>query len=194
MPPDAQPITRLLQQSRNGNQAAFDELIPIVYQQLHKLAARCFRSERPGHTLRTTALVHEAYLRLADADVAYNDRVHFYAVAARVMRRILVDHAKAQRREKRGGDVEKISLEQSADVGAQAPAQLLELDEVLERLAARDRRKSEIVELLFFGGLTYDEAAATLGISPATLHRELKMAKAWLYKELAQPPRPGDGT
>ncbi|HEY6291580.1 MAG TPA: sigma-70 family RNA polymerase sigma factor [Terriglobia bacterium] len=191
MPPDPQPITQLLRQSRQGNQAAFDELIPLVYAQLHKLAARCFRSERPGHTLRTTALVHEAYLRLVDSDVAYNDRVHFYAVAARVMRRILVDHAKAQSREKRGGDVEKISLEQGADVGAQAPAHLLELDEVLERLAARDRRKSDIVELLFFGGLTYEEAAGALQISPATLHRELKMAKAWLYKELAQ--RPGSG-
>jgi len=186
MPPDPQNVTQLLQQSRSGNKAAFDQLMPIVYEQLHKLAARCFRSERPGHTLRTTALVHEAYLRLLDSDVAYNDRVHFYAVAARVMRRLLVDHAKAQHREKRGGDVEQISLEQGADVGAQPPAHLLELDEALGRLAARDRRKSEVVELLFFGGLTYEEASAALEISPATLHRELKMAKAWLYNELAR--------
>ena len=186
--PDSPPLTLLLQQSRGGNKAAFDELIPIVYNQLHKLAARCFRPENPGHTLRTTALVHEAYLRLVDSDVAYNDRVHFYAVAARVMRRILVDHAKAQNREKRGGEVEKISLEQGADVGAQPPAHLLDLDEALQRLAAQDRRKSEVVELLFFGGLTYDEAAAALDISPATLHRELTMAKAWLFKELARNP------
>lgn len=136
--------------------------------------------------LRTTALLNEAYLKLVDADVVWTDRVHFFAVAARVMRRILVDHARGQTRGKRGGDVEKISLEQSMDVGAQAPAQLLDLDRALERLSARDRRKSEIVELLFFGGLTYDEAAAALEISPATLHRELKMAKAWLYKELAE--------
>lgn len=186
MPTDPKNVTQLLQQSRSGNKVAFDQLMPVVYEQLHKLAARCFRSERPGHTLRTTALVHEAYLRLLDADVAYNDRVHFYAVAARVMRRILVDHAKAQQREKRGGDVEQISLEQGADVGAQPAPHLLELDEALDRLAARDRRKSEVVELLFFGGLTYEEAAAALEISPATLHRELKMAKAWLYNELGR--------
>ena len=186
MPTDPQNVTQLLQQSRGGDKDAFDQLMPVVYDQLHKLAARCFRSERPGHTLRTTALVHEAYLRLLDSEVAYNDRVHFYAVAARVMRRILVDHAKAQHREKRGGGAEKISLEQSADVGAQPPAQILELDEALERLGARDRRKSEVIELLFFGGLTYEEAAAALEISPATLHRELKMAKAWLYSELGR--------
>lgn len=178
-------ITRLLQQSSGGNKQAFDELVPIVYEQLHKMAARCFSSERPGHTLRTTALLNEAYLKLVDADVVWTDRVHFFAVAARVMRRILVDHARGQTREKRGGDAEKISLEQGMDVGVQAPAQLLDLDRALERLSARDPRKSEIVELLFFGGLTYDEAAAALEISPATLHRELKMAKAWLYKELA---------
>jgi RNA polymerase sigma factor (TIGR02999 family) len=186
MPPDSRSVTQLLHQSRDGDKAAFDELMPVVYDQLHKLAARCFRSESPGLTLRTTALVHEAYLRLVGSDVAWVDRVHFFAVAARVMRRILVDHAKAQHREKRGGDVEKISLDQGMDVGANAPAQLLDLDEALQRLAARDRRKSEVVELLFFGGLTYDEAAAALEISPATLHRELKMAKAWLHNELAQ--------
>jgi RNA polymerase sigma factor (TIGR02999 family) len=186
MPTDPKGITQLLQQSRGGNKAAFDELVPIVYDQLHKMAVRCFSAEYPGHTLRATALLNEAYLKLVEADVAWTDRVHFFAVAARVMRRILVDHARGQAREKRGGDVEKISLDQGMEVGAQAPVQLLDLDRALERLSARDRRKSEIVELLFFGGLTYDEAAAALEISPATLHRELKMAKAWLYKELAQ--------
>jgi RNA polymerase sigma factor (TIGR02999 family) len=185
MPADPQGITQLLQQSRGGNKEAFDQLVPLVYDQLHKMAARAFSAERPGHTLRATALLNEAYLKLVEADVVWTDRVHFFAVAARVMRRILVDHARGQSREKRGGDVDKISLEQGADVGSQAPAQLLDLDRALERLAERDRRKSEIVELLFFGGLTYNEAAAALGISPATLHRELKMAKAWLYKELA---------
>lgn len=186
MPTERRNITQLLQQSSGGNKQAFDDLVPIVYDQLHRMAARCFSSERPGHTLRTTALLNEAYLKLVDADVVWTDRVHFFAVAARVMRRILVDHARGQAREKRGGDMEKISLEQGMDVGVQAPAQLLDLDRALERLSARDRRKSEIVELLFFGGLTYDEAAAALDISPATLHRELKMAKAWLYNELAQ--------
>ena len=162
--------------------------MPIVYDQLHRMAARAFSSENPGHTLRATALLNEAYLKLVEADVAWTDRVHFFAVAARVMRRIRVDHARGQSREKRGGDVQKISLEESMDVGTQTPSQLLDLDRALERLAERDRRKSEIVELLFFGGLTYDEAAAALDISPATLHRELKMAKAWLYKELGGSP------
>jgi len=183
-PVDSKPVTQLLRQSRSGDRAAFDELIPIVYEQLHRLAARVFRAEGPGHTLRTTALVHEAYLRLVDAEVDWADRTHFYAVAARVMRRILVDHAKGQGREKRGGDVVKISLDAGADVGAQAPAQLLDLDEALTKLAARDQRKSDVIELLFFGGLTYDEASEALRISPATLHRELQMAKAWLYNEL----------
>lgn len=188
MPTDSKGITQLLQQSRGGNKEAFDALVPIVYDQLHRMAARAFSAESPGHTLRATALLNEAYLKLVEADVPWTDRVHFFAVAARVMRRILVDHARGLNREKRGGDVEKVSLEESSDVGAQAPAQLLDLDRALERLAQRDRRKSEIVELLFFGGLTYDEAAAALEISPATLHRELKLAKAWLYKELASGP------
>jgi RNA polymerase sigma-70 factor (ECF subfamily) len=183
-PADSRPVTQLLRRSRHGDRAAFDELIPIVYDQLHRLASRAFRAESPGHTLRTTALVHEAYMRLVDADVDWNDRTHFYAVAARVMRRILVDHAKGQARQKRGGDADRISLEAGMDVGAQAPAQLLDLDQALIKLAARDQRKSDVIELLFFGGLTYDEASEALHISPATLHRELQMAKAWLYNEL----------
>lgn len=136
MPTDPKGITQLLQQSRGGNKAAFDELVPIVYDQLHKMAARCFSAEYPGHTLRATALLNEAYLKLVEADVAWTDRVHFFAVAARVMRRILVDHARGQAREKRGGDVEKISLDQGMEVGAQAPVQLLDLDRALERLSA----------------------------------------------------------
>jgi len=183
-PADSRPVTQLLRRSRGGDRAAFDELIPIVYDQLHRLAARAFGAESPGHTLRTTALVHEAYMRLVGADVSWNDRTHFYAVAARVMRRILVDHAKGQAREKRGGDAERVSLEAGMDVGAHAPAQLLDLDQALIKLAARDQRKSDVIELLFFGGLTYDEASDALQISPATLHRELQMAKAWLYNEL----------
>jgi len=185
MPPEPQSVTQLLHQSRTGDKAAFDQLLPVIYEQLHKLAARCFRSESPGQTLCTTALVHEAYIRLVDAEVAWKDRVHFYAVAARVMRRILVDHAKAQHREKRGGDLKKISLDEGLEVGSEAPPQLLDLDEALDRLASRDERKSAIGELIFFGGLTYDEAAAALDISSATLHRDLRMAKAWLYNELA---------
>jgi RNA polymerase sigma factor (TIGR02999 family) len=160
--------------------------MPVVYDQLHRLASRCLRSERPNHTLSATALVHEAYLRLIDADVAWQDRVHFFAVSARLLRRILVDHAKASRREKRGGGAEVIALDEAIVVGPNSTAGLLELDTALERLAAQDQRKCEIVELLCFGGLTYDETAAALRISPATVHREIKLAKAWLHRELAR--------
>ncbi len=184
MPPDQRLVTQLLQQWGSGNKAALDELMPVVYEQLRKLAGRCLRAERPDHTLRATALVNEAYLRLVDADVAWQDRVHFFAVSARLLRRILVDHAKAHNRDKRGGGAEKISLDEAVLVGPQATGGIVELDEALQRLATHDQRKSELIELLFFGGLTYDETAAALNISPATVHRELKMAKAWLHREL----------
>jgi len=186
MTPDRQIVTQLLQQWSSGNRDALDELMPVVYDQLHKLAANCLRSERPDHTLRATALVHEAYLRLVDSDVTFQDRVHFYAVSARVLRRILVDHARTKNRQKRGGEFEKIPLDDAIMVGPQADRGILELDEALQRLGAQDQRKSELIELLFFGGLTYDEAAEALKISPATVHRELTLAKAWLYRELGQ--------
>ncbi len=186
MSPDQQAVTVLLRKLRSGEKAAFDKLIAVVYDQLHRLAARCLASERPGHTLPATALVHEAYLRLVEADVEWEDRVHFYAVAARVMRRILVDHAKAHHRQKRGGGADRIPLEQAVIVGPETPASVLEVDEALQRLAVQDERKSNIVEMLFFGGMTYEETAAALAISPATVHRELRLAKAWLHRELTQ--------
>jgi RNA polymerase sigma factor (TIGR02999 family) len=185
---DRQLVTRLLQEWGSGNKAALDELMPVVYEQLRKLASRCLRAERPDHTLRATALVHEAYLRLVDADVAWQDRVHFFAVSARLLRRILVDHAKANHRQKRGGGAEKVTLDEAVLVGSEVTGGIVELDEALQRLAAHDQRKSELIELLCFGGLTYDEAAAALKISPATVHRELKMAKAWLHHELTRSP------
>lgn len=184
MAPEQQQVTRLLREWGGGNKQALDLLMPLVYGQLRKLASRCLAAERPGHTLRATALVNEAYLRLVESDATFNDRVHFYAVAARMLRHILVDHARTNNRQKRGAGAERLTLDEAIMVGAPQP-QLLELDEALNRLAARDKRKSEIVELLFFGGLTYDETAAALGISPATVHRELTMAKAWLHRELA---------
>ncbi|HTS38084.1 MAG TPA: sigma-70 family RNA polymerase sigma factor [Candidatus Solibacter sp.] len=177
-------VTRLLQQWSSGNKQALDELMPVVYDQLRRLASKCLRSERPDHTLRATALVNEAYLRLVDASVSWQDRVHFFAVSARILRRILVDHAKSHNRQKRGGDFQKIPLDEAILVGPQADNGIVELDEALQRLAAQDQRKSELIELLFFGGLTYDEAAAALKISPATVHRELTLAKAWLYRDL----------
>lgn len=177
MPPDPQAVTGFLHELSHGDKSAFDKLMPLVYDQLQKLAARCLHSERSGHTLPATALVHEAYLRLVHADVAWEDRVHFYAVAARVLRRILVDHAKTSHRQQRGGGMERIPFDEAIIVGAEAPARILEVDEALQRLAVHDERKSGIVELLLFGGLTYEETAAALGISPATVHRELRMAK-----------------
>ncbi|MGA9474607.1 MAG: sigma-70 family RNA polymerase sigma factor [Terriglobales bacterium] len=186
MMPDRQLVTDLLQQWGNGDKAALDQLMPIVYEQLHKLASNCLRSERPDHTLRATALVHEAYLRLVDSDVTFQDRVHFYAVSARMLRRILVDHAKTKNRQKRGGEFDKVPLDEAIVIGPQADRGIIELDDAMKLLAAQDQRKSDLIELLFFGGLTYDEAAAALKISPATVHRELTLAKAWLYRELGQ--------
>jgi RNA polymerase sigma factor (TIGR02999 family) len=188
MSADQQLVTSLLQQWGSGNKEALDQLMPLVYDQLRKVASRCLRDERSDHTLRATALVNEAYLRLVDADVAWQDRVHFFAISARLLRRILVDHAKSHNRQKRGGGVAMVELDEAVMIGPNPPSGLLDLDEALQRLAEHDSRKSEIVELLFFGGLTYDEAAAALKISPATLHRELVMAKAWLHRELAQGP------
>ena len=184
---DRQLVTQLLQQWGSGNKQALDELMPVVYDHLRKLASNCLRSERPDHTLRATALVHEAYLRLVDSEIALQDRVHFYVISARLLRRILVDHAKSRNRHKRGGEFQKIPLDEAVLVGPESDHGILELDEALQRLAAQDQRKSELIELLFFGGLTYDEAAAALKISPATVHRELTLAKAWLHRELSQP-------
>jgi len=186
VPTERQLVTRLLKEWGGGNKAALDELMPVVYQQLRKLASICLRSERPDHTLRATALVHEAYMRLVEADVDWQDRVHFFAVSARLLRRILVDHAKANNRQKRGGGAETIPLDEALMIGPQMHGGIVDIDEALQKLAKFDQRKSEIIELLCFGGLTYDEAAAALKISPATIHRELKMAKAWLHRELTQ--------
>ncbi len=177
-------VTDLLQAWGRGNKDALDELMPIVYGELHKLAAHCLNSERRDHTLRATALVNEAYLRLVHSGVAPNNRMHFYALASRMLRRILVDHAKSHKREKRGGEVQRISLDEAVVFGSEAPAGIVELDEALNLLAKQDQRKADVIEILFFGGLTHEEAAEALRISPATVQRELKMAKAWLYREL----------
>ena len=181
---DRESVTALLVAWRAGDDGARDRLLAIVYDELHRQAERVMRGDAPGHTLQTTALVHEAYLRLVHADVPWEDRAHFYAVAARTMRRILVDHARARRREKRGGGLAEITLEESAVIDPRQPPDLEALDEALERLAAVDERKARAVELHYFGGLSYDETARVLDISPATVHRDLRMAKAWLYQQL----------
>ena len=185
-------ITRLLQEWSNGNKTALDELMPLVYDQLHKLAMRCMRSERQDHTLRATALVHEAYVRLVKADVSFKDRAHFYAVSARLLRRILVDHARSLHSQKRGHGPDKTAFDEVLYIGPQTDSTILALDDALNLLATHDRRKSDIVEMLYFGGLTYEETGAALQLSEATVHRELRMAKAWLYQELAQTPQAGE--
>ena len=180
-------VTHLLLQLKRGDKEAEGNLIPLVYNELRRIAAIHLRREAPNHSFQPTALVHEAYIRLIGIkEVDWQSRSHFFAVSARLLRRILVDHAKASRRQKRGGGAEVIPLDEAVMVGPDSPAGLLELDSALERLSAQDQRKSEIVELLCFGGLTYDETAAALKISPATVHREIKLAKAWLHRELAR--------
>jgi RNA polymerase sigma factor (TIGR02999 family) len=179
-----EPVTLLLQQWSEGNKEALDRLMPIVYAQLRKLAAHALRGERPNHTLRATELVHEAYLKLIGSETPWQNRAHFYAVAATVLRHILVDHAKSNRRQKRGGDAEKIPLDEAVLVGPEVSWEVVNLDEALKRLAVSDTRKSQIVELTFFGGMTLEEIAAVLNISDKTVHRELRVAKAWLHREL----------
>ncbi|MEP7367176.1 MAG: sigma-70 family RNA polymerase sigma factor [Acidobacteriota bacterium] len=190
MTPETSAITQLLAQCREGDQAAIDALIPHVYGQLRAMAEQCFRKERVGHTLRATALVHEAYLRLVGSEVDFQNQAHFYAVAARVMRRILVDHARMQQRQKRGGGVWNLSLDEAAVVGAEKPALVVALDEALKQLAIMDSRKSDVLEMIYFGGLTYEEAAAVAGVSVPTVQRDLRMAKAWIFREMkaAEPP------
>ncbi|HEY3936621.1 MAG TPA: sigma-70 family RNA polymerase sigma factor [Bryobacteraceae bacterium] len=184
---DKAAVTLLLKRLSGGDQNAFDRLVPLVYDQLRRLASRSLRAGRPEQTLRATALVHEAYLRLAGADGDWQDRAHFFAVAARVMRNILVDHARAGARQKRGGGAQHIALDEAVVFGPAPTPELADLDESLRRLEMHDARKAKVVELLFFGGLTYEETAAAIGISEATVHRELKMAKAWLYRDLSLP-------
>jgi RNA polymerase sigma factor (TIGR02999 family) len=185
MAPDQQVVTRLLRKWGEGDKEALDQLMPLVYDQLRSLAGRCLASGRPENTLRATALVNEAYVRLVQSDLTFNDRVHFFAVAARLLRHILVDHARGLNRQKRGAGAEKIPLDDAILISPETPSGIIELDDALKRLAALDQRKSDVIELVFFGGLTYEETAAALHISAATVHRELRMAKAWLHKELA---------
>jgi len=188
--PPTSEVSRLLVAWRNGDSGALDRLVPLLYDELRRLARNQMQGERPDHTLQTTALVHEAYLRLCGADVAWEGRVHFLAVAAQVMRRVLVDHARARGRIKRGGGVEPITLDEALTVSPEPSSDLLALDETIERLAALDARKARVIELHYFGGLSYEETAAALEVSAATVDRELRLAKAWLYREL----RPARGT
>lgn len=177
-------VTRLLMRWRAGDRQALDELLPLVYEELRGLAARHMRGERSSHTLQTTALVHEAFLRMVPMEVPWHDRVHFMRVAATCMRRILVDHARARLSARRGGGGVRVTLDDAAVLSERSPADLAALDEALCRLARLDARKGEMIELHFFGGLTQDEIAEALGISRSTVDRELRQGRAWLYREL----------
>ena len=173
------------QEARAGSQPACAELFPLVYAELRRIAAREMRREKPGRTLQTTALVHEAYLRLLkDASLSFENRAHFLGIAARAMREILIEHARARAARKRGGGAERLTLD---DLLAPVPSpsiDVLALDEALQRLARLDERHARVVELRYFGGLTVEETAAALGLSPATVKRAWTLSRAWLYREL----------
>src|SRR5262249_26822131 len=180
-------ITGLLQAWRTGNRDALDKLVPMVYDDLRRIAHRYIRRQAPGQTLQTTAVVHEAYMRLAGQDdVAWQNRAHFYGVCAQVMRSLLVDRARARRAAKRGGGQYKVSVVDDVASSSNRDIDIVALDDALQRLAAMDPRKARIVELRYFGGLTVEEAASFLDLSAITIKREWLKAKAWLYNELRQ--------
>lgn len=183
--PDPAPITALLTAWRSGDEAALTALSPLVYDELKRLALSAFRQERPGHTLQPTALVHEAFIRLVDADVNWESRAHFYALSARMMRRILVNHAEARGARKRGGQQAPIPLDEELVPAPPTDDRLLDLDDALRTLAEFDERKAQLVELQLFGGLSFDEMAEVSGLSSSTLDRELRAAKAWLKQRIS---------
>jgi len=178
-------ITEQLIAWSKGDAAALDKLIAAVYQELRRMADHYLRGERAGHSLQPTALVHEAYLRLIDqTKVEWQNRAHFFGVAAQMMRRILIDHAKTKHRVKRGGDAVKVSLDEGATITQERAAELVALDDALKILSELDERKGRIVELRYFGGLTVEETAQVLGVSDKTVMRDWNLAKAWLYQQL----------
>jgi RNA polymerase sigma factor (TIGR02999 family) len=183
-------VTQLLADARNGDRAALDKLMPVLYQELRRLAKRQMLGQAPGHSLQTTDLIHQAYLKLVNIEGAvWKDRIHFLSVASRAMRSVLVDHARRRRYAKRGGNPLRVSLDDALLVSEQPAAEVLAVDEALRQLTLLDPRKSQIVEQRYFGGLTVEETADVLGVSPITVHREWVKARAWLYEKL----RHGEG-
>ena len=179
-------ISQLLRSWSDGNTQAFEELLPLVYDELHRQAHRYLRREREGHTLQTTALIHEAYLNLIKQNrVNFQNREHFFAISANLMRRILVNYANTRHRQKRGGREENLELNDSILIATKSKdLDLLALDEALKRLAKMDEQQARIVELRYFGGLTIEETSEVMGIAPATIKRDWNLTKAWLYREL----------
>ncbi|HEX5703526.1 MAG TPA: sigma-70 family RNA polymerase sigma factor [Pyrinomonadaceae bacterium] len=185
MPKSPVNVTELLHAWSDGDKAALDELLPIVHDELRRQASRYLRRERAGHTLQTTALVNEAYLRLVDQKkVQWQNRAQFFGIAAQLMRRILVDHARAKQRVKRGGGDLRVTLDEAMAIAANREIDLVTLDAALDRLAQIDEQQSKVVELRFFSGLNVEETAAALSVSPATVKRDWSVAKAWLYREI----------
>ena len=182
----AQDITQLLLAWGSGDQKALDELMPLVYAELRKLAKNYMRGQRPGHTLQTTALVNEAYLRLIDSSrVNWQNRTHFFAISAQLMRRVLVDFARAKNSLKRGGERIQVTLDEKIETPSETVTDLVALDEALQNLAQMNERQSKIVELKYFGGLSEEEIGETLNVSYRTVRRDWNIAKAWLYRELS---------
>jgi len=188
--PSPHEVSRLLRAWSSGDEAALQTLIPLVYEELHRIARRYMGREREGHTLQTSALVNEAYLRLVDwKNVEWQNRAHFFAVSAQMMRRILVDFARDRRYVKRGGGALQVSLAEAAGMTSQRGTDLVALDDALNSLAVMDKRKSQVVELRFFGGLSVEETAEVLKVSPETIMRDWRLAKVWLLRELGKPRR-----
>ena len=185
MTPSPHQVTQLLVAWGNGDQAARDQLMPLVYEELHRLAHQYMNKERSGHTLQTSALVNEAYVRLVDQkEVHWQNRAHFFGIAAQMMRRILVDYARTRHYAKRGGDARQVSLDEAVIVSEERAADVVALDDALKELAEIDPRKSQIVELRFFGGLSIEETSEVLAVSPGTVMRDWTLAKAWLRREI----------
>jgi RNA polymerase sigma factor (TIGR02999 family) len=181
-----QDVTQMLAEWRNGDPGAFDRLMPVIYGELRRLAHNYMKRQPPGHTLQTSALVNEAYLRLAgQREVDWQNRAHFFAIAARIMRSLLIDHLRSRRFAKRGGGARRVSLDEVALISDQRSEELLALDQALTGLSAIDERKARIVELRYFSGLSVEETAEVMGLSAITIKREWLKAKAWLYRELS---------
>jgi RNA polymerase sigma factor (TIGR02999 family) len=185
--PSTHDVTQLLKAWTTGDEQALEKLTPLVYEQLHRIAQRCMAGERTGHTLQATALVNEVYLQLVDCrQINWQDRAHFFAVSAQLMRRILVDFARSRGYQKRGGGAPQMSLDEVVSVSNEPDTNLVALDDALKGLAALDGRKSKVIELRFFGGLSIDETAEVLRVSPDTVVRDWKLAKVWLLRELSE--------
>jgi RNA polymerase sigma factor (TIGR02999 family) len=184
--PSPKEITQLLLAWSHGQQSALDQLIPLVHDELHRIAKRYMGRERPGQTMQTTALVNEAYLRLVDSSrVHWQNRAHFFAIAAQLMRRILVDFARSRHNLKHGGRAEQVSLDEALVISPERGADIVALDNALKALASLDARQSQVVELRFFGGLSINETAEVLKVSEGTVRRDWSLAKAWLHRELS---------